>query len=210
MKNLFLLIAVSVLLVASGVAQTPVASGDTDQASIKGCLGGSDGSYIVAEDGTTQTFKITSSTVDLKAHVGHDVEVTGQRTTATSSGSSDNSLAVTTVNMISDHCGAAIASAPIASASTPAVVDTTIAAPPSTPVVAETTPAATTPAVIAPAPAVADPSPAQTASVPVAASTGTPESTDQLPNTGTSLPLIGLLGLGLFGLGLLSSRSRTN
>ncbi len=177
MKNVFLMITVPVLLVTLGFAQTP--------APIMGCLGGSDGNYTVAEDGTTQIYKITSSTVDLKPHVGHDIAVTGQKTTATSSGPSDNSFAVTGVNMISDHCAT-----PTASTST--VVDTTT-----------TTAAASTPAA-------ADPTPTQTASEPMTQTASAPESTQPLPNTATSLPLLGLLGLGLVGLGLLSRRSRTN
>lgn len=127
--------------------------------------------YTVAEDGTTQTFKITSSIVDLKAHVGHDVEVIGQKANAdTSSGSSDNSVVVTGVNMISEHC-------------------------------------ATVSAATANASAVADPTPAATDSAPMMASTSAPGGTDRLPDTATSLPLLGLLGLGLLATGLLSRRS---
>ncbi len=211
MKNLFLLIVVPVLLIASGIGQTPAPISNTDQASIKGCLGGSDGNYTVAEDGTTQTFKITSSTVDLKAHVGHDIEVVGQKAnSAASSGSSDNSVTVTAVSMISEHCATASAGAPAATTSTPATVDTSTVAPPSTPVVPETIPIASSPALVAPAPVVADPTPAETASAPKSTSSNAPERTEQLPHTATSLPLLGLLGLGLLGLGLLSRKSRTN
>ena len=51
MKRVFLLMVVSALLVTLGFAQTPDAGSNTDQANIKGCLGGSDGNYTVAEDG---------------------------------------------------------------------------------------------------------------------------------------------------------------
>ncbi len=120
MKKLFLLIVVPVLLVTLGVGQNPAPGSNTSQASVKGCLGGSDGNYTVAEDGTTQIFKITSSAVDLKAHVGNDVEVIGQEANAAAgSASSDNTVAVTAVNMISEHCATA------AAASTPAVADPT-------------------------------------------------------------------------------------
>ena len=61
MKRIFLLIVIPALLVAMGFAQTPAASGNTDQVNIRGCLGGSDGSYTVAEDNTGKTFKITTS-----------------------------------------------------------------------------------------------------------------------------------------------------
>jgi hypothetical protein len=250
MKNMFLLIVVPVLLVTLGFGQAYTPSSNTDQASIKGCIGGSDGNYTIAEDGTTQTFTITSGTVDLKAHVGHDVEVIGQKANAdTSSGSSD-SVVVTGVNMISGHCAtvsAATAStpavadpAPVATADSPTVTDSTPAATASTSAAANPTPAATdpTPAVTTAAPAVtdststatastpavadqtltatastsaaADPTPTATASAPMMASASAPENTERLPDTATSLPLLGLLGLGLLATGLLSRKSRTN
>src|SRR5580658_2401435 len=216
MKKMFLLIVVPVLLATMGFGQTPAPSSNTDQASIKGCLGGSDGSYTVAEDLTSKTFNITSSTVDLKPHLGHDVELIGQKANvAASSGSSNNGVAVTAVNMISDHCAPATASTPsaptaaattvTATASTPPVADTTVTANASTPPVADTTVTAN-----ASTPPASDPTPAETASAPMTASAGAPDSSNRLPNTATSLPLIGLLGLGLVGLGLLTRKSRTN
>jgi hypothetical protein len=218
MKKIFLLIVVPVLLVTLGFGQNPASSSNTNQASLKGCIGGSDGNYTVAEDGTTQILKITSSTVDLKAHVGHDVEVTGQKTNAApGSASSDSTVAVTAVNMISEHCATA------AAASTPAVADPTPAAAATTPAVADPTPtpAASAPAVASPTPAAAatthaaNPTPAAAAaaaSAPVVASpTLTPAANiEPLPETASSLPLLGLLGLGLLATGLLSRRSRTN
>jgi len=195
MKNVFLPIIVLALLVTLGFGQTPAPSGNTDQATISGCLSGSDGNYTVAEDATSQTYKVTSSTVDLSPHVGHDITVTGQKTTASSAGPVGNSVVVTGVNMISDHCAAATASAP-------AVVDTTPAATTSTAVVTDPTPAAT-----ASTPPVTDTTPVATASAPATETAASaPESTDQLPNTATSLPLLGLLGLGLLGMGLLTSK----
>src|ERR1022692_3943131 len=198
MKNMFLLIVVPVLLVTLGFAQTSAPSSSTDQASIKGCLGGTDGNYTLAEDGTTQTFKIGSSTVDLKPHLGHDVEVIGQKANvAASSGASDNSVVVTGVNMISEHCATA-------AASTPAAADTTPPATASTAAVADPTPTTT-----ASAPAVADPTPtATTASARLMASASAPESVQHLPDTATPLPLLGLLGVTLLAAGLLSRRAR--
>jgi len=228
MKSIFPLMVVPVLLVTLGFGQTPAPSSNTDQASIKGCLGGTDGNYTVVEDGTAQTFKITTSAVDLNSHLGHDVEVIGQKTNvAKSSGSSDNSLVVTGVNMISEHCATATASTPAATdttpaatASTPAVADPTPAATASTPAATDTTPVATastpavadtTPTATASTPPVADPTPtATTASAPMMASASTPESVEHMPDTATSLPLLGLLGMALLATGLLSGRSRTN
>ncbi|MGP0021450.1 MAG: hypothetical protein ACLPHP_22990 [Candidatus Sulfotelmatobacter sp.] len=225
MKNVFLLIAAPVLLVTLGFGQTPTPSSAPEQASIKGCLGGSENNYTVAQDGTTQTFRITSSTVDLKPHLGHDVEIIGQTTNvAPSSGPADNTVSATGVNMISDHCATAAANAPAAAdpapaatASAPAAADPAPAAAASAPVVVDPAPAAaaSAPVVVDPAPAavastpvVADP-PA-TASAPMTASASAPESTDPLPATASSLPLIGLAGLGLLAMGLLIRRVRTN
>jgi hypothetical protein len=112
MKRVFLLMVVSALLVMLGFAQTPDARSNTDQATVSGCLGGSDGNYTVAEDGTRQILKITASSIDLTPHLGHAVKLTGHRASgAVSSGASDNSFAVTELNMISEHCAVAVASA---------------------------------------------------------------------------------------------------
>ena len=104
MKNVFLLMVVSALLVTLGFAQTPDAGSNTSVANVSGCLGGSDGAYTVMQDGTGQLFKISTSSVDLKAHLGHDVKLTGQKSTA-----AGNSLVVTELSMISEHCAAAAA-----------------------------------------------------------------------------------------------------
>src|SRR4029077_2210846 len=140
MKKVFLLMVISGLLATLGFAQTPDAGSNTDQINVKGCLGGSDGNYTVAEDGTRQIFKITTSSVDLKPHVGHDVKLIGHKASgAVSSGAADNSFAVTELNMISEHCAAA-AVAPVATASPssetvipPAAAATAPAAPTSSP-----------------------------------------------------------------------------
>jgi LPXTG-motif cell wall-anchored protein len=234
MKNVFLSIVVPVLLVTLGFGQSPAPNSNPEQASIKGCLGGSDGNYTVAEDGTAQTFRITSSVVNLKPHLGHDVEAIGQTTNmAPSSGPADNTMIVTGVNMISDHCAVATASAPAVAdptptaadaaptmtASAPTLADPTPTAVANAPAVADPTPTATvnTPAAADPTPtasastqAVADPAPAPAASAPMRTSATAPESTEHLPDTASSLPLFGLAGLGLLSVGLLIGRFRTN
>jgi hypothetical protein len=133
MKRVFLLIAVPALLVAMGFAQTTAASGNTDQINIKGCLRGSDGNYTVAEDNTGKIFKITTSSADLNAHLDHDVNLIGHK-----AGTAENSLTVSEINMISEHCTAA-AAAPVASVSassetagTPAAAAAPAAAPDAT------------------------------------------------------------------------------
>jgi hypothetical protein len=190
MNRACLLIALPALLIGLGFAQTPTTTSNSDATSIKGCLGGSDGNYTLVEDNTGHNFKITTSTVDLKPHLGHDISLVGQKPTATaSSGTADNTFAVTAVNMISEHCTAA-AAAPAASISAPAdnaipppaaaaVPAATIPTPPDTagaPAADAETAAATVttapdPAIIPSAPAapvVTGPTPAEVASVPAA------------------------------------------
>ena len=164
MKKVFLLIVVPALLVAMGFAQTPAASGTPDQVNIQGCLGGTDGNYTVAEDNTGKTLKITSSSADLKAFSGQEVKLSGQK------GAAENSLAVTAVNMISEHCTTP-AAAPAATISAPPEAGTpqaAAAAPAAAPasIVSTTPETASTPAAAAPATVSA---PAATVSTPPAA-----------------------------------------
>jgi hypothetical protein len=136
MKRVFLLMVVSAVLVTLGFAQATAAGSNTDQANVQGCLGGSDGNYTVTEDGTGQIFKITTSSVDLKPHLGHGVKLIGHKASGSvSSGAVDNSFAVTELNMISEHCAAAAAA--------PAATVSPSSAPVSTPAVEATAPAAT-------------------------------------------------------------------
>jgi hypothetical protein len=186
MKRIFLLIVIPALLIARGFAQTPAASGNTDQVNITGCLGGSDGGYTVAEDNTGKIFKITTS-ADLKAYVGQDVKLTGSK-----AGATENSLAVTEVNMISEHCITAAAApaathsttaetigtpatavAATAAASPAATVSTTpetVVTPPATTAVTDATaPAAATAPVAAPASTVSTPAETVSATPAIAA-----------------------------------------
>jgi hypothetical protein len=161
MKKVFLPIVVSAMLLTLGFAQTPDAGSNTDPANVKGCLGGTDGNYTVAEDGTRQILKITTTSVDLKPHVGHDVKLIGQRTSGTvSSGAADSSFAVTELSMISEHCAAA------AAATVGAVV-------PYSETVIEPTAAAAAPAATASTPAAEAAAPAATVS-PSSATISTP------------------------------------
>jgi hypothetical protein len=149
MKRALLLIAVPALLVALGFAQTPTASLNTDQSIIQGCLGGSDGNYTIAQDSTGQILKLATGSVDLKAHLGHEVKLMGHKATAAlSSGAPDNSLAVTEVTMISEHCSAA-AAAPAVIGSTTSETVIASAAVPAAAATASAAAIATTPAVAA-------------------------------------------------------------
>jgi hypothetical protein len=201
MKKVLLLIVFSTLLVALGFAQIPAANSNTDQTNIKGCLGGSDGNYTIAEDNTGQIFKITTSSVDLKPQLGHDVRLAGRKANgAVSSGTADNSFAVTELKMISEQCAALgsapAAAAPSATVSTPDAT-TPAAAPAATasaPDAAAAAPAATvsTPDAATPAPAAA---PAATASAPdataaaPAATVSTPDAAAAAPPATVSTPV---------------------
>jgi hypothetical protein len=167
MKRAFLLIVVPALLVALGFAQTPAASINTDQTNIKGCLGGSDGNYTVVQDNTGHIFKITTSSVDLKPHLGHEVTLIGHKASGVSSATADNSFAVTELKMISEHCAAA-AAAPAATVSTPSETTITPNAAAAAPAATVSTPSETTitPNAAAAAPAAAATAPAATVTTP--------------------------------------------
>ena len=196
MKRTFLLIVLSTLLVTLGFAQTPDAGSTLDPANVKGCLAGSDGNYTVTEDGTHQIFKITTSSVDLKPHLGHDVKLTGHKAGgAVSSGTADNSFAVTELSMISEHCAAAAAATtaalipPSETVITPVQDATAPSATASAPAAGATAPGATAsaPAADAAAPS-ATVNPSATVANPPAADTAAPATTVNPPAATASAP----------------------
>jgi len=170
--------------------QTADAGSTADQSNVTGCLGGSDGNYTVAEDGTRQIFKITTSSVDLKAHLGHDVKLIGHKASeAVSSGAADNSFAITELSMISDHCTVA-AAAPAATASP----SSETVSPPPADAAQPTRRAAHTSRVSAPqteasAAASATVSPSSDSVIPATADTTTPAATASTPSETVSPPL---------------------
>ena len=178
MKNAFLLIVILALFATLGFAQAPDAGSNTNVANVSGCLGGSEGAYTVTEDGTRQVFKITTSSVDLKPHVGHDVKLTGQNPgVAATPGAADHSFAVTELSMISEHCAAAAAATAgaavpyaetVVEPAAPAAVPTAPPATPAAPSVTTSSPApdAAAPATTASAPAVEPAAPAAAVSTP--------------------------------------------
>jgi hypothetical protein len=184
MKRVLLLMVISALLVTLGFAQTPAAGGTPDPANVKGCLGGSDGNYTVTENGTRQVFKITTSSVDLKLHVGHDVKLIGHKTSgAASSNAAGSSLAVTDLSMISEHCAAAAAATvgAVVPYSQTVIEPTSTTPSPNAPVSTPAMEAAAPAAAVSPSPALptapavdaAAPAPAATVS-PSAVPAGTP------------------------------------
>jgi hypothetical protein len=53
------------------------------QTTVQGCLQGSDGNYTLA-DNTGTTYQLQGDTSKLSAHVGHEVQITGSTTSASS------------------------------------------------------------------------------------------------------------------------------
>src|SRR5437762_13448924 len=121
----------------SGTASSQSSSPATGQNStVQGCLSStSDTNFTLTQDQTGMVFTLSGSADQLKAHVGHEVAITGQQASGSAASSSNNSasttspsgssnasgdtLQVSDVKMISDHCAAA-GSAPSGSASSTA------------------------------------------------------------------------------------------
>jgi hypothetical protein len=91
---------------------------------VQGCLSGSDGNYMLTQDGTGTMFKLVGGSDMLKKHVGHEVAITGQTASPSASPSdssqgqgsaptsdadansaaSSNTIQVSDVKMISKSC----------------------------------------------------------------------------------------------------------
>jgi hypothetical protein len=100
-------------------AGQPAADDSNNSAgAIQGCLSGSDGNYMLTQDGTGASFKLMGDESKLKKHVGHEVSVTGQASGDAGSGSASNqgqgdtsssgsaatTIQVTDVKMVSKQC----------------------------------------------------------------------------------------------------------
>jgi hypothetical protein len=91
----------------TGMSQTN-AGGDW----IEGCLSGSDGNYTLT-DKTGTSYRLTGDTAKLSEHIGHEVKVSGTKSSATATGSSDTmgqtggsqqALQVTSVKHVAKTC----------------------------------------------------------------------------------------------------------
>jgi len=80
--------------------------------SIEGCLSGSDGNYTLT-DQTGASYKLTGDTAKLSEHIGHEVKITGTKSSASATGASDTmgqtggaqqSIEVTSVKHVSKTC----------------------------------------------------------------------------------------------------------
>ena len=95
------------------LGSTPVFAQDTSNSpvTVTGCLAQGTGTnqYMLRET-TGKTYELSSSTVDLKPHIGHEVTVTGTGTTSSSQQSSTagakgtESLQVSDLKMVSPSC----------------------------------------------------------------------------------------------------------
>src|SRR5215469_10339735 len=96
MRKIFLFLSVLLLGLSWALAQnstssakSSTAAGQTShasasgQASVEGCLSGSNGSYALTDKNGT-TYQLTGDTAKLSEHVGHEVRITGTRSSATS------------------------------------------------------------------------------------------------------------------------------
>ena len=115
----------------SGTASSQSSTSSTQSSSpasgqnstVQGCLNStSDSNFTLTQDQTGMVFTLSGSADQLKAHVGHEVAITGQQASGSaassttpdnsaassaSSNASGNTLQVSDVKMIADHCNAA-------------------------------------------------------------------------------------------------------
>ena len=137
MKKILTLFAAMLMTAFLASAQDTSMSGSTatetkansNPISLQGCLSGSDGAYNLTDKQTGMVFSLTGKSDTLGQHVGHEVEVTGQKSTTASNDSAMNNSSSTgtsstanpngttgrvdsvtfqvdDVRMISDHCNA--------------------------------------------------------------------------------------------------------
>ena len=80
--------------------------------SVEGCLSGSDGNYTLT-DQTGTSYKLTGDTAKLSEHIGHEVKITGTKSSASATGASDTmgqtggaqqSIEVSSVKHVSKTC----------------------------------------------------------------------------------------------------------
>ena len=84
----------------------------TSANSVEGCLSGSDGNYTLT-DQTGTSYKLTGDTAKLSEHIGHEVKITGTKSSASATGASDTmgqtggaqqAIEVTSVKHVSKTC----------------------------------------------------------------------------------------------------------
>jgi hypothetical protein len=139
MKRLLFFAGVVLLCASFGWAQSADQNNSTTQPStqstttnsttarvgtVRGCVSGSDGNYMLTQDQSGTMFKLVGSDDQLKAHVGQEVLVTGQladssmtspagsAATTTGASSGGGMVQVTSVKMVSQTCTSGSNAAP--------------------------------------------------------------------------------------------------
>lgn len=142
MKKLFLFSAVVLLCASFGWAQDQSQAPATDNSNsaqvgtVRGCLSGSDGNYMLTQDQSGTMFKLVGTDDQLKSHMGQEVLVTGQLTaggagdqgaasasananssgatasSSTGSASGGNMVQVSDVKMVSQTCSSGSSAPP--------------------------------------------------------------------------------------------------
>jgi hypothetical protein len=98
------LIGAGLAMVASGTAQDKMADKKMGT-TVTGCLAqGSGGSDYTIRDSSGKSYNLTGTKVNLKAHVGHEVSVTGKSGDADHGSTGTGSLEVDSLKMVSTTC----------------------------------------------------------------------------------------------------------
>lgn len=134
MKKVILLLSLAVLSASLAFAQDPSAGQSTtpsntdtstNAGAIQGCLSGSNGNYMLTQDGTGTAYKLVGNEDQLKKHVGHEVAIAGQVADGAASSASaadqgqpstaasdTTTLQVTDIKMISRKCSSETSTPP--------------------------------------------------------------------------------------------------
>jgi len=121
---------------ANGQSRTSQSGNPNGNQTVSGCLGKSGGNYILTEAQSGTVYTLTGNRDQLGAHVGHEVEITGQPGqsgmtntnsnpgSATAGSAEQIAFQVSGIEHLSDHCGS-VANGPGASVDAGAVEGST-------------------------------------------------------------------------------------
>jgi len=124
MKKLLFLAGLALILASFGLAQQADQTDSTAHVgTVRGCLGGSEGNYTLAQDQSGTMFRLVGNDDLLKGHLGQEVLVTGQLSAggpaastdeqdagstsannSAASSTSENTVQVSNIRMVSKTC----------------------------------------------------------------------------------------------------------
>ncbi len=82
---------------------------DYGSRSVQGCLSGSSGNYMLKQDETGSTVKVSGDDAKLQSHVGHEVSIVGVVTNGSATTASDSTpqptIEVAQLTEIANSCG---------------------------------------------------------------------------------------------------------